>query len=257
MPAPLPNVCLLRAPYDRFCTIEPGSQIQRGECVVWFLRAGSSILDLEAVQSIREGRALVVILPPAEEILQVRSVLPLIADMGPHGVLPAGRLATPEHIQALLQIPPRDLAGRIVDYLTFRRVLRPGEMRREIRKVLELAREVTSIAALSRRLYMSRRTLGRHLEAHGLPVPSHWLQFGRLMYVANHLQCGSTAAFRIAMANGYPDGFTMSNQMRRMLGIRPSELREYLGLEWMIDAWLEYERGLSASEGNDSTPDQP
>lgn len=251
MPATLPNIYLLRAPYDRYCEVDPGSVVQRGECIVWFLRPGSSAADVERVQAMRQGRTLVVILPPAEEIMQVRAVLPRIAEMAPHGVLPAGHIATPEHIQALLQLPPRDLAGRIIDYLTFRRVLRPGEMRREIRKVLELAREVTSIAALSRRLYMSRRTLGRHLETHRLPVPSHWLQFGRLMYVANQLQCGNSAVFRVATAFGYPDGFTMSNQMRRMLGIRPSQLRDYLGIEWMIDAWLDYERGFAAAEGKE------
>jgi hypothetical protein len=35
----------------------------------------------------------------------------------------------------------------------------------------------------------------------------------------------------------------MSNQMKRLIGHRPSEVRELLGWEWLVEAWLKQERG--------------
>jgi AraC-like DNA-binding protein len=49
------------------------------------------------------------------------------------------------------------------------------------------------------------------------------------------------AVFRIAARFGYPDGFTMSNQMKRLVGHRPSEVRQLLGWEWIVEAWLKRE----------------
>jgi transcriptional regulator GlxA family with amidase domain len=95
-------------------------------------------------------------------------------------------------------------------------------------------------------MYISRRTLGRHFALSGLPVPSHWLQFARLLHVSIQLQNETGAAFRIATRAGYPDGFTMSNQMKRMIGYRPTEVRNWLGWEWLLEAWLRRE-GLGRS----------
>ena len=50
------------------------------------------------------------------------------------------------------------------------------------------------------------------------------------------------AARRIAAQYRYPDGFTMSNQMKRLVGWRPSDVRQYLGYEWFIEEWLKQER---------------
>jgi hypothetical protein len=33
----------------------------------------------------------------------------------------------------------------------------------------------------------------------------------------------------------------MSNQMKRMIGYRPTEVREHLGWEWIVEAWLRRE----------------
>ena len=114
---------------------------------------------------------------------------------------------------------------------------------------MELAPEVASISKLSRRMYTSRRTLGRHLSAAGLPVPSHWLQFARLLYISVQLQNDSSAIFRIACRAGYPDGFTMSNQMKRLIGYRPSDIRACLGWEWIVEAWLRREAEVGNLDG--------
>jgi hypothetical protein len=48
--------------------------------------------------------------------------------------------------------------------------------------------------------------------------------------------------FRAATQVGYPDGFTMSNQMKRLIGCRPSDVRENLGLTWILEEWIRRER---------------
>jgi hypothetical protein len=52
------------------------------------------------------------------------------------------------------------------------------------------------------------------------------------------LQNSDTSLFDVARAMGYPDGFTLSNQMERILGVRPSFARERFGWEWVLEAWL-------------------
>jgi hypothetical protein len=54
---------------------------------------------------------------------------------------------------------------------------------------------------------------------------------------------------QVARSLGYPDGFTLSNQMSRLVGLRPSIARERLGWEWVVEAWLAREAargGLTA-----------
>ena len=118
---------------------------------------------------------------------------------------------------------------------------------RLIRRVIELSGELRSITALSRSMYLSRRALGRRFMTRGLPVPSHWLQLGRLLRVASRLQNSEASLFSIACDSGYPDGFSVSNQMHRLIGCRPSLARERLGWEWIVEAWLrkEADEGVS------------
>jgi len=56
------------------------------------------------------------------------------------------------------------------------------------------------------------------------------------------LQGSSENLFTVACGLGYPDGFALSNQMHRLTGVRPSQARECLGWEWLVDAWLTTER---------------
>ena len=87
----------------------------------------------------------------------------------------------------------------------------------------------------------TRRALGRRFLSRGLPVPSHWLQLGRLLRVAVKLQNSRDSIFSVAYEFGYPDGFAVSNQMERIIGVRPHEVREQLGWEWIMECWLRSE----------------
>jgi len=115
------------------------------------------------------------------------------------------------------------------------------DTRRLIRKTLELSGELRTVSGLARALYMSRRALGRRFMTRGLPVPSHWLHFGRILRGAVRLQDPRANLFGIGFDLGYPDGFAFSNQMKRLTGLRPSIMRECFGWEWIVESWLKKE----------------
>ena len=134
-----------------------------------------------------------------------------------------------------------DLAAEVTEYATWRGISLDRETARLLRKTIALSADLRSISALSRSLYLSRRALGRRLLSRGLPVPSHWLQLGRLLRVTIRLQNSQESILSIGYEVGYADAFSLSNQMYRLTGFRPSEAREYLGWEWFLEAWLRVE----------------
>lgn len=214
----------------------------KGRALVWMLNGESYQLDYyEALRNKPLGLPLFVLLPPPIQIREVLDLLPLARFLCPRMFLPSGLLDAPTRLRQILSTPPRSVPSTLTHYLVSRGLLNKRKARREFFRIVELAPETRSISALSRRMYTSRRTLGRHFISTGIPVPSHCLHFARLFHVALQLQSDDSAMFRIASRFGYADGFTMSNQMNRMIGCRPSEVRTLLGWEWVIEAWLKRE----------------
>lgn len=240
------NLSRFEPPYERLVPqpLVPIGNVQdwRGCAVVWRVtEAAAQWTEYEWLVHRPYGLPLFILLPHVDEIDRAVPLLRRLRELRPRAVIPGAILGTPDHMRALLSAPPRSLAAAITEYLAHRGVLRNEETRKEVQRLLELSGEITSVTQLARRMYTSRRSLGRHFAGRGLPVPSHWLQVGRLLHACTHLQCERTAAFRIAARMRYPDGFTMSNQMKRLLGFRPSEVRRLLGWEWIVEAWLERE----------------
>lgn len=233
-------------PYDSFdadvsAVLESG-ELAKGRALIWWLQDGESqAQEYEVLESRPPGLPLLVLLPMANQIRRTLPLLPRVVDLYPRAILPAPYLGTPDYLRQVLAAPPRSLAEAVTRHLRRRGVVMDGSTERDVRRIFELAPEVSSITRLARRMYVSRRTLGRHFALSGLPVPSHWLQFARLLHVSIQLQNETGAAFRIATRAGYPDGFTMSNQMKRMIGYRPTEVRNWLGWEWLVEAWLRRE----------------
>jgi AraC-like DNA-binding protein len=241
---PSPNLSLFLPPYDAFTGIgELSERCERGAAIVWSVfDATSQWSEFEWLASRPARMPLIILLPPPAGIDRA---LPLLREAGslyPRGVLPNSGGDGPEAIRLLLGSAPRDLAGVVIMHLTREGVLRDQKIRGLARRVFELAPVLPSITQLARKLYTSRRTLGRHFEAEGLPVPSHWLQFARLLHVATVIQeKQQLPIFKAAVQVGYPDGFTMSNQMKRLIGCRPTDVRENLGLGWIIEEWVRRE----------------
>ena len=240
------NISLFAPPYLSLTPLEPSfdSSNVRGRALVWYLHdAAQQRMEYEWLLA-RDARVpLYVVLPPASVIGPILPIIPQLSQLHARGVLPNGPLQDVDPLRMLLRTPPRDLPSAMVAYLARRGLLRDTKTRILVQKIFELAPTIHSISGLARRLYTSRRSLGRFFEAHQLPVPSHWLQFARLLYVATTLQSNEDVPiFRIATQYGYPDGFTMSNQMKRLVGCRPTDVRENLGFEWIVEEWLEMER---------------
>ena len=214
---------------------------QPGSVLVWHLGSGVRPQDVETVRKRPGGLPLIVILPEAFEDSQEASLLHLLGSVRPVGILPYQDNPASEDLLAVLRNPPEDLAAEVTDYLVWRGIPLDRETARLIRKTLALSAELRSISALSRSLYLSRRALGRRFLARGLPVASHWLQFGRLLRVAIRLQNTDESVLSVGYELGYPDGFSLSNQMMRLTGYRPADVRHFLGWEWLLEAWMRRE----------------
>ncbi|MEX1181950.1 MAG: AraC family transcriptional regulator, partial [Gemmatimonadota bacterium] len=247
--ATAPTFSIFAPPYDRLVpcspeTIDELTDLDRwkGTAIVWHLTPAARQNDeFDALRRKAPGLPLLVLLPPPTEISRITDMLPLVRLLSPRMILPHGLLDSIYRLRQVFAMPPRSLPGAVTDYLIRRGLLNERKAVREFQRILELAPDTRSIAALSRRMYTSRRTLGRHFVATGMPVPSHCLHFGRLLHVTVQLQVDDAAMFRVATRFGYPDGFTMSNQMKRLIGYRPSQVRDLLGWEWVVEAWLRQE----------------
>lgn len=243
------TLSLFKPPYDRLIPCGPDvisgltdHDQWKGCALVWELTGkADQIGDFELLRQKAYGLPLLVLLPPPQDIASVLDFIPVVRLLVPRMILPFGMLNSPYRLRQILALPPRTLAGAVTDHLVRRGLLRTRKGIREFQRIMELAPDTSSVDMLSRRMYTSRRSLGRHFVATGMPVPSHCLHFARLMNVAATLQRDEDPVFRVATRFGYPDGFTLSNQMKRLIGYRPSEVRALLGWEWIVEAWLRQE----------------
>jgi AraC-like DNA-binding protein len=242
-----PTIRLLAYPYDRLDSVGPGRRglkvaaREPGTAVVWSMgaAAGSPACDLLAHRP--GGLPLIIILPPTPRLADNARLVNTIQQLRPQAILPHHLSPRAPELAHLLRRPPADLPAAVTDYLAWRGIAVDQTTIRMVRRIVELSTELRSVSALARGMYMSRRALGRRFAALALPVPSHWLQMARLIRVAIRLQNTGESVFTVACGLGYPDGFSASNQMNRLFGIRPRQARERLGWEWVLEAWLRRE----------------
>lgn len=248
----LPPFSLLAPPYAGFLPLAEEEEFPlhprafRGAALVWNLAEGGSPAQLERAAERPGGLPLVILLPPAVTIPRLRArMLTVVEETRPLGVLPHHPSPDPHEMRFLLAQGPASFEGDVVDYLWWRGLSLDGDMRRLVIRMLQLSAEVQTLAAVARAVYLSRRALGRRFHERGLPAPSRWLQVFRLLRATVHLQASDRSLAEVARTLAYPDGFTLSNQMERLVGVRPSLARERLGWEWFFESWLwtEWERG--------------
>jgi AraC-like DNA-binding protein len=239
---------LLTPPYSGLLLLDENEEFPasprsyRGAALVWNLAAGFEPRHLDRAAARPGGLPLMVILPPASEIRRLRrEMLEIVERARPHTVLLADPSPIPQELERLLRLEPENLPAEVMEYLWWRGIRIDSETKGVIRKTFELSAETRTLAALAKRVYLSRRALGRRLSERALPVPSHWLQFARQLRALVRLQSSSEPLSRVAHSLGYPDGFTLSNQMHRLVGVRPSTARARLGWEWFLEEWLRLE----------------
>lgn len=243
---------ILAHPYTALRPFEGGRQALKeaardpGSAVVWQVGAAANPPEAELLRRRPGGLTLLVVLPDAERISGNPEMIRRIQELQPHGILPRHEELRAVELGHVLRRPPFDLPVAVTDYIAWRGLEIDQDTVRVIRRIVELSEELKSVTALARSLYMSRRALGRRFMSRGLPVPSHWLQMARLVRVALRLQNSDASVFSVACEFGYPDGFSVSNQMSRLLGVRPTQVRERYGWEWLLEAWLRREAEAGA-----------
>ena len=238
---------LFRAPYHTCTPLDaeshPGN-LRPGEAAVWFMRPGPRIAEELRWAALRPiGMPLFIVLPQPEEIPDLATILPALPNLKPKGVLPGAGRGTLTALRSLLGAPPPALHRAVADLLENTGAIAEPATRQRVELIFAAAPNVRSIHSLARQLCQSRRTLGRFFQERDLPVPSHWLQFARVLHTAIQLQNTSLSIGRVSARFGYPDGFTLSNTMKRLTGYRPSFVREHLGWEWIVEAWWMGETG--------------
>lgn len=238
---------LFRPPYHT-CTpfdaeSHPGN-LRPGEAAVWFMRPGPQTADELRWAALRpHGMPLFIVLPRPEQIPDLAQILSALPNLKARGVLPGAGRGTLIALRSLLSAPPPALHREVADLLENTGAIAEAGTRERVELIFAAAPNIRSIHSLSRHLCQSRRTLGRFFQERDLPVPSHWLQFARVLHTAIQLQNTNLSIGRVSVRFGYPDGFTLSNTMKRLTGYRPSFVREHLGWEWIVDAWWRGEKG--------------
>lgn len=236
----------LAPPYRRVLELEapsalPLSHPPRGEALVWNLSGGRWGEGLRVARDRPAGLALIIVLPRSHELDRAPDLLEVVEQCRPQSLLPYHPDPAVDDLVGVLRRPPESLPIEVTDYLTWRGIHVDGDTRHLMRRTIDLSADLRTVSGLSRSLYMSRRALGRRFLSRGLPVPSHWLHFSRVLRASIKLQNSDDSLFSIACELGYSDGFALSNQMKRLTGVRPSQAREWLGWEWIVEAWLRTE----------------
>ncbi|MFO7894916.1 MAG: AraC family transcriptional regulator [Longimicrobiales bacterium] len=248
---PRAGLYLFRPPYQACEPIDldwrPDALLP-GAAIAWFMAPVARVwAELDWLRDRPASLPFFVVLPEPEDIAPLAPILRAIPDLAPRGVLPVAGPGTESALRTLLGAAPPSLPEAATGHLDRLGVVNDHETYARVTTIFASAPHVSSIEQLARNLCQSRRSVGRFFRERDLPVPSHWLQFARLLHVAVHLQNTTATINRVSGRFGYPDGFTMSNSMKRLLGYRPSFVREHLGWEWLIQAWVE-EEGLGSSD---------
>lgn len=241
-------VSLMEPPYRELVSVEHSGGVQPrggGWVMVWNLGAEEWAEWGELAVSRRAGVALALVLPN-EEGLSITRVLRAIERSRPQAVLPSHRSPRPGDVAAVIRRPPPSLSTSVGEYMEWRGFSLDPVTKSVIRRTIDLSAHVQTISALAKNLYVSRRALGRRFVNSGLPVPSHWLHAARILRAAIKLQNSDASLFNVACSLGYSDGFSLSNQMSRLCGVRPMDTRTMVGWEWLFESWLARE----AEQGN-------
>lgn len=134
---------------------------------------------------------------------------------------------------------PVDLAADVVEWLPLRGVRVPPECVPLIREVVRRAAVHRSVRDLLHAIGESEHNVRKRLHGRGLPAPGGWFAAARAAHAALRLQSDTERTLLdVALDFGYSDHSTLSRQMVRLFGLRPSVIRETLGWEPLADRWI-------------------
>lgn len=240
------QLLLFRPPYRMLVPLSSVGAVRlasdrQGGALIWCMGSREDPDLLAALRRRPGGLPLFIVLPRIDEVDRPQDLFRLVEYCRPLTMLPYHEEPSPADLRTLLARKPSDLPGAMVECLQWRGLPMDSDLKHILRRVVEMSTEVRTVSGLARGLYMSRRALARRFLREGLPVPSHWLHISRLIRVSLSLQAPGATLMNVAFEHGYPDGFSLSNQMKRLTGLRPSQVIPRLGWEWILEEWLQTE----------------
>jgi AraC-like DNA-binding protein len=134
---------------------------------------------------------------------------------------------------------PVDLASDVVEWLGLQGIRLSPTLKHLIEGIVSLAPGYPAVAPLLTRIGTSESSARFRLQKKRLPPPGRWLQAARALHAALHLQSRpDRPLLPLALALGYADHSALSHLLGRAFAVRPAEIRERLGWEWLLDRWL-------------------
>ena len=137
-------------------------------------------------------------------------------------------------------ISDTDLAPALTEYVQQRGLHLDPDILHLVQRTIALGEGTCTVNEFVRAVSMSRSALDCTFRKHGLPAPSRWLQFSRLLRAVIRLQQEDRSVNSMAYELGYSEASNLSLQLHRITGLRPGGARL---LPWtaVVDAWLERE----------------
>jgi len=161
----------------------------------------------------------------------------LLGRLGVDGVVLAGRDDDPGLIRHVVdRALATALAGWVITRLGGR--LDPVGVS-ALRWAVEHARDSPGVARFSEAVGMSARALNVRLRAGGLPSAAKMLLWGRLLRCAEMMRGNGATLESVAFRLGYSSASALRRAMRQQAGLTPSDLSTFLGIEAVVEAFLD------------------
>jgi AraC-like DNA-binding protein len=133
---------------------------------------------------------------------------------------------------------PVCLARDVVEWLRLRRTALNPELEHVIHGIFEYALHTREVSETCRIIGEPESSARARFRKKGLPPPSAWHQAARSLYAALRMQENPACSVEaVAYEQGYGSHASLSRQLYRVFGLRPSALRGTLGWEWLLIRW--------------------
>lgn len=134
---------------------------------------------------------------------------------------------------------PVDLAGDVMEWLALRGVEIPVRARALVEAIVRGVLQGEELGRVPQAHDEAETTARAIFRAAGLPPPSEWYRVARALRAVLAVQAiPRRSLLEVAHDLGYADHSALSQQFRRCFDLRPGEVRETVGWEWVLDRWV-------------------
>lgn len=131
------------------------------------------------------------------------------------------------------------LPDAIVEWLTQKGIRMSPALAELVRQIFVNAPAHAELSTLCRAIGAVESSARFRFSKKRLPSPGRWLHLARALHAVFRLQADpERPLLTVALELGFSDHSALSHQIRRNFGVRPGEVRDLLGWEWLLDRWL-------------------